>query len=69
MVEDFMPNIIDTLDQMKNKKQAFDALPVGGVTGLVKQDLIDMNSNTTALGTALIDACPVRFLVSHLNIS
>jgi len=64
-----MPNIVDTLEQMKNKKPAFDALQVGGVTSLVKQDLMDMNSNTTTLGTALINACPVRFLVSHLNIS
>jgi hypothetical protein len=43
------------------KKPAFQALPVGGLVALVKQDIFDLKNNTDAFGAACLAACPVRF--------
>lgn len=42
------------------KKPAFDALPLGGISDLVRQDLSGLSSSTSSLEDALIALAPVR---------
>lgn len=53
------PIIEDSLTAIVAKKAAFQALPVGGIPDLVKQDLANLSSSTTALENALIASAPV----------
>lgn len=46
-IQAFQPTIIDALNAIVAKQSALAALPIGGVTALVKQDLIILNGNTT----------------------
>jgi Hydrophobic surface binding protein A len=41
------PTIVDALNAIVAKMPAFQGLPIGGVTALVKQDIGNLNSNTT----------------------
>ncbi|KAF5337821.1 hypothetical protein D9758_015710 [Tetrapyrgos nigripes] len=58
IVNGFEPTIIDALNAIITKKPAFDALPLGGVSALVKQDLAQLSAATAALETALINEAP-----------
>ncbi|KAF8157220.1 hypothetical protein B0H34DRAFT_491758 [Crassisporium funariophilum] len=55
----FEPTILDALNQIVVKKPAFQALPIGGIPALVKQDLINLSASTSAFEAALIAAAPV----------
>ncbi|KAF8489928.1 hydrophobic surface binding protein A-domain-containing protein [Gautieria morchelliformis] len=57
-LEAIQPTIIDALNAIVAKKPAFQGLPIGGVTALVKQDIGNLNSNMTAFASALIAATP-----------
>ncbi|KAL0958505.1 hypothetical protein HGRIS_000647 [Hohenbuehelia grisea] len=57
-VQGFEPSILDALKAIVAKKPAFDALPLGGVSGLVKQDLGNLKTSTDNLGSALIAKSP-----------
>ncbi|KAF8489926.1 hydrophobic surface binding protein [Gautieria morchelliformis] len=57
-LEAIQPTIIDALNAIVAKKPAFQGLPIGGVTALVKQDIGDLDGNTTAFESALIAATP-----------
>ncbi|KAJ7844158.1 hydrophobic surface binding protein [Mycena leptocephala] len=57
-VEAFEPTILDALSQIAAKKADFAALPVGGFSVLVLQDLKNLNISTNAFSTALIAAAP-----------
>jgi hypothetical protein len=53
------PTIFDALTAIVDKKPALAALPLGGIVPLVHQDLINLQSNTTAFSNALIVQAPV----------
>ncbi|KAH9478054.1 hypothetical protein JR316_0010291 [Psilocybe cubensis] len=57
-VQALEPIIIDTVTQIVNKKPAFQALPIGGIPALVKQDLINLNASTSKFEAALIGSAP-----------
>ncbi|KXN89779.1 hypothetical protein AN958_05319 [Leucoagaricus sp. SymC.cos] len=61
-VRDLQANINSTLTDIVAKKPAFDALPAGGVSDLVRKDLNDLNASNTALGDALIEITPSEVL-------
>ncbi len=42
------------------KKAAFDGLPVGGISGLVLQDLTGLRQSTADLSSGLLAKSPVR---------
>ncbi|KXN86818.1 hypothetical protein AN958_09554 [Leucoagaricus sp. SymC.cos] len=52
------PIIEDALIAIVAKKPALQALPIGGIPALVKQDLSSLNASTTALEIALISKAP-----------
>ncbi|KAF7350366.1 Hydrophobic surface binding protein [Mycena venus] len=56
----FEPTILDALTQIATKKAAFDALPVGGLSALVLQDLQNLKTFTDGFSSALITSAPVR---------
>ncbi|KAK7445737.1 hypothetical protein VKT23_014732 [Stygiomarasmius scandens] len=58
IVNGFEPTIIDALNAIITKKPAFDALPLGGVSALVKQDLGQLGTATSNLEVALINQAP-----------
>ncbi|THU86305.1 hydrophobic surface binding protein [Dendrothele bispora CBS 962.96] len=58
LVKNFEPTIIDSLNNIVTKKAAFDALPLGGVSSIVKQDLGQLSTATEALETSLISEAP-----------
>ncbi|THV02018.1 hypothetical protein K435DRAFT_775754 [Dendrothele bispora CBS 962.96] len=58
IVNGFEPTIIDALNAIVAKKPAFDALPLGGVSALVKQDLAQLATATEALENSLINEAP-----------
>ncbi|KAF9445147.1 hypothetical protein P691DRAFT_735440 [Macrolepiota fuliginosa MF-IS2] len=60
------PIIEDALTAIVAKKPAFDALPLGGVSALVLQDLQALSADTQTLATALIAATPAS-LQSQAN--
>ena len=51
---------MDALKVIVDKKPALEALPIGGIVGVIQQDLNFLYSNTTAFENALIAAAPVR---------
>ncbi|KAJ3570981.1 hypothetical protein NP233_g4047 [Leucocoprinus birnbaumii] len=61
-IQDLQTNIDSALTGIVAKKPAFDALPVGGVSALVAQDLNDLNTSNSALEDALIAATPPEVL-------
>ncbi|KXN93148.1 hypothetical protein AN958_00072 [Leucoagaricus sp. SymC.cos] len=61
-IQDLQTNINSALTNVVAKKPAFDALPVGGVSDLVRQDLSDLNTSNTALEDALITNTPAEVL-------
>ncbi|KAF5337836.1 hypothetical protein D9758_015708 [Tetrapyrgos nigripes] len=58
IVNGIEPIIIDALNLIITKKAAFDALPLGGVSALVKQDLAQLAPAAQALEVALINLLP-----------
>ncbi|RDB17435.1 hypothetical protein Hypma_001618 [Hypsizygus marmoreus] len=58
LVEAFEPTIESALTGIVGKKAAFQALPIGGIPALVKQDLSNLGASTTAFENALIAAAP-----------
>ncbi|KAF5383285.1 hypothetical protein D9615_004803 [Tricholomella constricta] len=52
------PTINNALIGIVDKKAALEALPVGGIPALVKQDLSNLSASTAALEDALIAAAP-----------
>jgi hypothetical protein len=58
-IEAVNPTIFDALNAIVAKKPALAALPLGGIVPLVHQDLINLESNTTAFSNALIAQAPV----------
>jgi hypothetical protein len=63
-VQAIQPTIISALNGIAAKKPAFDALPLGGVSALVKQDLATLGSDTMAFENALTASAPVSsFLI------
>ncbi|KAF5348796.1 hypothetical protein D9756_009787 [Leucocoprinus leucothites] len=61
-IQDLQTNIDSSLTGIVEKKPAFDALPVGGISALVAQDLSDINTSNLALEDALIAATPPEVL-------
>ncbi|PPQ81568.1 hypothetical protein CVT25_013411 [Psilocybe cyanescens] len=57
-VQTLQPIIIDTVTQIVAKKAAFQALPIGGIPALVKQDLVNLNASTSKFEAALIASAP-----------
>jgi len=57
-VQSFEPKILDALKAIAGKRAAFDGLPLGGVSGLVKQDLANLRTATDAFADALIAKAP-----------
>ncbi|KAF9457632.1 hydrophobic surface binding protein A-domain-containing protein [Collybia nuda] len=57
-LEALEPIIDDTLIQIGNRKAAFQALPIGGLPALVKQDLNNLCTATEAFANALLNLCP-----------
>ena len=53
------PIVMSALNDIVAKKNAFMALPVGGVSSLVLQDLQDLCASIAALAKALIAKSPV----------
>ena len=56
---------MDALKVIVDKKPALEALPIGGIVGVIRQDLNFLYSNTTAFENALIAAAPVRSCPVH----
>ncbi|KAL0577782.1 hypothetical protein V5O48_004210 [Marasmius crinis-equi] len=52
------PDVSSTLQALVSKKPAFDALPLGQASALVKQDLGQLADATKSLESALIDKAP-----------
>ncbi|KDR66620.1 hypothetical protein GALMADRAFT_80725 [Galerina marginata CBS 339.88] len=61
-VQAFEPGILDALKEIVIKKPAFQALPLGGIPALVKQDLINLNASTFAFEAALIASAPADLI-------
>ncbi|KDR66630.1 hypothetical protein GALMADRAFT_80675 [Galerina marginata CBS 339.88] len=61
-VKAFEPKVLDALKQLVIKKPAFQALPIGGIPALVKQDLISLNASTVAFEAALIASAPADLI-------
>ncbi|KAF9457631.1 hydrophobic surface binding protein A-domain-containing protein [Collybia nuda] len=57
-VEALEPVIDDALTKIAARKAAFQALPIGGIPALVKQDINNLCSQTATFETALIALCP-----------
>ncbi|EKM76856.1 hypothetical protein AGABI1DRAFT_115530, partial [Agaricus bisporus var. burnettii JB137-S8] len=57
-VTGLVPIIEDALVGIVAKKPAFDALPLGGISDLVRQDLSGLSSSTSSLEDALIALAP-----------
>ncbi|XP_006464073.1 hypothetical protein AGABI2DRAFT_194662 [Agaricus bisporus var. bisporus H97] len=57
-VNGLVPIIEDALVGIVAKKPAFDALPLGGISNLVRQDLSGLSSSTSSLEDALIALAP-----------
>ncbi|GLB38902.1 putative hydrophobic surface binding protein [Lyophyllum shimeji] len=57
-LEALEPTIDDALDGIIARKDAFVALPLGGIPALVKQDLTNLNASTSAFEAALIVNAP-----------
>ncbi|KAF9524355.1 hydrophobic surface binding protein A-domain-containing protein [Crepidotus variabilis] len=57
-----VPTIQRTLVTIVDKKSGFTSLPIGGIPALIKQDLIWLDGNTTALSNALIKNAPASLL-------
>lgn len=55
-----LPNIQQSLTDIVARKAAFQALPLGGITALVQQDLASLSRNTDNLASAFIACAPVR---------
>ncbi|THU99532.1 hypothetical protein K435DRAFT_658869 [Dendrothele bispora CBS 962.96] len=63
LVKNSEPAIINALNNIVTKKAAFDALPLGGVSFIVKKNLGQLSTATEALETSLFSRTPVsRFL-------
>ncbi|KAH8831853.1 hydrophobic surface binding protein, partial [Flagelloscypha sp. PMI_526] len=52
------PTILDALTVIVQKKPAFDALPLGGISTIVKNDLGVLRTDVANFGTALIAIAP-----------
>ncbi|KAF7346754.1 Hydrophobic surface binding protein [Mycena sanguinolenta] len=57
-VEAIEPIIFDALNDIIAKKPAFAALPIGGLTTLILQDLENLETATIDFANALMDICP-----------
>ncbi|KAG7091707.1 hypothetical protein E1B28_008108 [Marasmius oreades] len=57
-VQGFVPSVTDALQAIIDKKAAFQALPIGGIPALVKQDLANLNTATVAFENGLIAKAP-----------
>jgi len=64
LVSSFEPTIEHALSQIIAKKPAFQALPIGGIPALVKQDLSNLSASTNALETALIASAPADLVAA-----
>ncbi|KAF9558556.1 hydrophobic surface binding protein [Agrocybe pediades] len=64
IVKGFEPNLLDALKAIVAKKPAFQALPIGGITALFKQDLINLNDSTSKFETQLIASVPSNLVAS-----
>ncbi|THH14456.1 hypothetical protein EW146_g5882 [Bondarzewia mesenterica] len=61
-VQALEPNITSALQNIVEKKPAFEALPIGGIPALVEQDLQTLESDTSAFANALIANTPADLL-------
>ncbi|KAJ3741468.1 hydrophobic surface binding protein [Lentinula detonsa] len=68
-VEAFEPTILDALTGIVAKKPAFDALPLGGVSALVAEDLVTLSTNTKDFENALIADTPANLLAQATPIT
>ncbi|KAJ8455041.1 hypothetical protein ONZ45_g19074 [Pleurotus djamor] len=58
-LEAIQPRIEHALVEIVAKKPAFDALPIGGITALVKQDLAQLSAATSTFATSALGKTPV----------
>ncbi|KAJ3926776.1 MAG: hydrophobic surface binding protein [Lentinula lateritia] len=68
-VEGFEPTIVDALVGIVAKKPAFDALPLGGVSALVAQDLAILSTDTKDFENGLIANTPPDLLAQATPIT
>ncbi|KAK7034596.1 hypothetical protein VNI00_012227 [Paramarasmius palmivorus] len=59
-VQGFEPTIKSALDGIAAKKPAFDAMPIGGISKLAKQDLATLGNNTSAFAQQLVNSAPTN---------
>ncbi|KAF9558589.1 hydrophobic surface binding protein [Agrocybe pediades] len=64
IVQGFEPTILNALSGIVAKKPAFQALPIGGIPALVKQDLINLNASTSKFEAQLIASAPADLVAS-----
>ncbi|KAL0577781.1 hypothetical protein V5O48_004209 [Marasmius crinis-equi] len=68
-VQAIVPAITSGLQAIVAKKPAFDALPLGGVSALVKQDLANLATATTGFENGLIAKAPADLKSQAQNIA
>ncbi|KAJ3856849.1 hydrophobic surface binding protein [Lentinula lateritia] len=68
-VDGFEPTIVDALVGIVAKKPAFDALPLGGVSALVAQDLATLSTDTKDFENGLIANTPPDLLAQATPIT
>ncbi|KAF4616312.1 hypothetical protein D9613_008375 [Agrocybe pediades] len=64
IAEGFEPIILDALNAFVTKKPAFQALPIGGIPALVKQDLINLNASMDMFDAQIISFVPPDLVAS-----
>ncbi|KAF9491733.1 hydrophobic surface binding protein [Pleurotus eryngii] len=62
------PVIDHALTQIAAKRAALQALPIGGIPALVKQDLGQLNSATISLANALISSAPADLVAPSTSL-
>ncbi|KAE9403029.1 hypothetical protein BT96DRAFT_917813 [Gymnopus androsaceus JB14] len=68
-VEGFEPTIINALAGIVAKKPAFDALPLGGVSALVKEDLATLQTDTKAFENGLVADSPADLVPAAASLT
>ncbi|KAF9558558.1 hydrophobic surface binding protein [Agrocybe pediades] len=64
IVEGFEPILLDALKVLIAKKAAFQALPIGGIPALIKQDLINLNASANTFENQLIASLPTDLVAA-----
>jgi hypothetical protein len=68
ILDSIQPSILNALSDIIPKRNAFDSLPLGGVSALIKQDLGQLCPALESMENALIVVVPVSWVTDHWSL-